>query len=345
LDQVLARKRRSALEILVARVMLVKTPSELLSRINKRVKRLSFPRRLRKLWWSIRMGANDGVCSVEINTQIGFFGHMTWCLWILRYCELHGLIPDIRLTGKNYLDPDRGPNWLHYYFDVSTPISARELASRARYTQKVFDWEDMPHLIDMHMTIDEGARILHRYLPPKAHVVKMVDEFWKTLGAEGKVVGVHFRGTDKSWEAPRVPWEHCLSVVERYVRNHPAVRAVFVASDEHDFIEFMKNSLKDVPVYSHDDHHRSTSEQPIHAKTGGGGYERGEDALVNALLLAKCSVLIRTTSSLSGWASVFNPDLQVILLNIPYDTALWYPENEVIKQTGTKYELADALGV
>ena len=64
LDQVLARKRRSALEVVVVRVMLVKTPSELLSRIKKRAKRLSLPRRLRKLWWSIRMGANDSVCSI-----------------------------------------------------------------------------------------------------------------------------------------------------------------------------------------------------------------------------------------------------------------------------------------
>jgi len=234
---------------------------------------------------------------------------------------------------------------LDYYFDVSTPISARELTSRVRYTKKAFDLEDMHHLIDMQMTIDEGARILHRYLRPKAHIVKMVDEFWKSLGVEGKVVGVHFRGTDKSWEAPRVPWQHCLSVIERYVRDHPAARAVFVASDEHEFIEFMKNSIKDVPVYSHDDHYRSTSDQPIHAKTEHGGYERGEDALVNALLLAKCSVLIRTTSSLSGWASVFNPDLQVVLLNIPYDTDLWYPESQVMKKTGTKYELAGALAV
>ena len=36
---------------------------------------------------------------------------------------------------------------------------------------------------------------------------------------------------------------------------------------------------------------------------------------MNALLLAKCGVLIRTTSFLSAWASLFNPELKVILLN------------------------------
>ena len=77
------------------------------------------------------MRANDGVCSVEIaNKYVGFFGQMNWCLFILQYCERHGLFPDIRLTGDSYLDPTKGPNWLEYYFDVLTPTTMEDVHKR-----------------------------------------------------------------------------------------------------------------------------------------------------------------------------------------------------------------------
>jgi hypothetical protein len=49
----------------------------------------------------------------------------------------------------------------------------------------------------------------------------------------------------------------------------------------------MKKSLTEVPVISYDDHYRSRDDRPVHTAIEGGGYEKGEDALVNSLLLAK----------------------------------------------------------
>jgi hypothetical protein len=184
---------------------------------------------------------------------------------------------------------------------------------------------------------------LKKYLRPKPHIDKIVDDFWATVDGNGPVLGVHFRGTDKSWEAPRVSWEHCLTVVETYLRRHEAVKAVFAASDEQAFVDFMADSIKDVPVYSRQDHYRSrSSDGPPVFLSDAGGYEKGEDALVNALLLAKCSALIRTTSTLSAWASLFNPDIKVILLNKPYQNNLWYPESEIMKKPDTEYWPAPA---
>src|SRR5690242_5509890 len=42
----------------------------------------------RWLRWTTLMRANKGVCSVEIKTEeTGFFAQMTWCLFVLQYCE------------------------------------------------------------------------------------------------------------------------------------------------------------------------------------------------------------------------------------------------------------------
>jgi hypothetical protein len=313
------------------------SPRPIRSWISSRVWRLWISRWGRRLRWTMRMRANEGVCSVEIANGVGFFGQMYWCLCIFQYCERHRLIPDIRLTDKIYLDCQRGPNWLHYYFDRANPITSEEIARRVRYTKKITAIQDMGLPAGPRMSLDDGARLLYKYLRLKPHITTMVDDFWKTFSLSGPVVGVHYRGTDKTSEAPRVSWDHCLNVLENYLRNDPTIQAVFVASDEQAFIDFIKKSMVNVLVFSHDDHYRSLDGRPVHTATDGGGYEKGEDALVNALLLSKCSTLIRTTSMLSACASLFNPDLKVILLNKPYDNRLVYPENEILKKTDTEY--------
>ena len=290
----------------------------------------------------MRMRANERVCSVEItNNHVGFFAQMVWCLYILRYCERRRLIPDIRLTGDTYRDSKRGSNWLNHYFDSDSPIPSGEIARRVRYTKKISAWGDMGPPIVGRMSLSDGACTFNKYLRPKRDIVKHVNDFWASMAADGPVLGVHFRGTDHSEEAPRVSYRHCFNVILDYLSTHNSTRAVFVASDEHAFIEFIKNLLRSViPVYSHNDHYRSKDSDniPVFLRSlGEGGYEKGEDALVNALLLSKCATLIRTTSCLAAWASIFNLTLKVILLNKPYKDKLWYPESEVVSKADTEY--------
>jgi hypothetical protein len=318
---------------------MIKTPRRLRRGIYLGVRRTWIARRLRRLWWGTRMRANHGVCSIEIaNVGAGFFAQMTWCLYLLEYCHARNLIPDIRMTGDSYRDSDRGPNWLNYYFDIVTSRTSDEIARSLRYTKRARDWEDMGQPMGAAISIEDGARILHRYLTPKPHIMRIVDDFWRTLNPDGPVIGVHFRGTDKSSEAPRVSWGYCLEIIRQCLRGNAAVSRVLLASDEQRFIEFMRHSLTEVPVYSRDDHYRSRgSDEPPVFLGEGGGYEKGEDALVNALLLSKCTTLIRTTSFLSAWASIFNPQLKIILLNKPYDDKLWFPESEIVRSPNTTY--------
>jgi hypothetical protein len=268
--------------------------------------------------------------------EYGFFAHMTHCLYIFTYCEQRGFVPEIQFTSRNYRDFYKGPNWLDHYFCQTRKTTATgEIAHKIRQTKKIRETEDMEHLFQIEMSIEGGSRTLQKYLRLKPHITQKVEDFWTALGTEGPIIGIHFRGTDKSGEAPRVPWEHCLTVVEDYISNHET-QAIFVASDEREFIDFIKISIKDLPVYCNDDHYRSQNSQPIHTDPKGGGYEKGEDALVNVLLLAKCSALVRTTSTFSAWASIFNPKLRVILLNKPYPNNLWFPESEILRQPDTK---------
>jgi len=135
-----------------------------------------------------------------------------------------------------------------------------------------------------------------------------------------------------------VSWDYCLSIIRQCIKERDVVHKILLASDEQKFVDFIKQSLTEVAVYSRDDHYRSRgADEPPVFLGAGGGYEKGEDALVNALLLSKCTTLIRTTSFLSAWASIFNPHLRVILLNKPYDDKLWFPESEILRSPNTTY--------
>jgi hypothetical protein len=83
---------------------------------------------------------------------------------------------------------------------------------------------------------------------------------------------------------------------------------------------------------------RSTTIQNFYQQDlGEGNYRKGQEALINCLLLSRCSTLIRTTSFLSAWASIFNPGLPIVLLNEPYAKSLWYPEKVLIPRSLAGY--------
>ncbi len=294
----------------------------------------------RRLKLAARTRANGGMYSIDIeNSRLGFFGHLSMCIAIFQYCERYGFTPHVRCTSPNYVDPERGPDWLEYYFDKPEANSSRKSLARLKYTTTMYDVNTLLGLdVRPGTSIEDALRVFNRYLTIKPHIVETVERFWKNLGSNRPVVGIHYRGTDKSLEAPRVSPEHCLMVLRRYIEKNTNITAVFVASDEQSFIDLIKKSIKELPVFSRDDHSRSRDRQPVHhvSVSEGGGYAKGEDALVNALLLAKCATLIRTTSLLSASASLFNPYLKVILLNKAYGNML-YPESEILKQPSTEY--------
>ncbi len=60
--------------------------------------------------------------------------------------------------------------------------------------------------------------------------------------------------------------------------------------------------------------HRSSGTAGVHLSNRN-QYKIGEESILDALLLSKCDLLVRTSSNLSLWSTYFNPDLPVILLN------------------------------
>ena len=281
-------------------------------------------------YWLLKLSLlplQQSTLSVEICAPlVGFFAQLSWYLQLAFYCEEHGLVPLISAISPQYRDPGRSQNWLSYFFDVE-PVTKPDFAIVDLRQLHLGDRGEVP-------TMEQGAALREKYLPIRPEITQKVQSFVAANMAGRNVLGVHFRGTDKTIEAPRVDREIVKQTIERFLQNNLDIDCLFVASDEASFIPYIQDAFPALPVVSHDDVYRSTTSQNFYQQDlGEGNYRKGEEALINCLLLSRCHALIRTTSFLSAWASIFNPALPIALLNAPYAKSLWFPERLLIPRS------------
>jgi hypothetical protein len=125
-------------------------------------------------------------------------------------------------------------------------------------------------------------------------------------------LGVHYRGTDKFSEAPRVPYEEVMAAVRDAAHLAlPRRWKLFVATDEQPFLEYARHAFPDRLICQ--EAIRSTDGQGLHFQLAG-DYRNGEGAVSDCLLLSRCNYLIRTESELSLCSTLFNPHLPVTVI-------------------------------
>jgi len=97
---------------------------------------------------------------------------------------------------------------------------------------------------------------------------------------------------------------------------------IFVATDNQAFLDCMKQTFGNRVCYL--EMERSTDDQPIHTQRKLNGYVKGEEALLDCLILSKSAFLFRTASNLNNASLMFNPSLPSFPLN--EDLRLWKKE-------------------
>ncbi|HTU46588.1 MAG TPA: hypothetical protein VMF91_16090 [Bryobacteraceae bacterium] len=170
-------------------------------------------------------------------------------------------------------------------------------------------------------------------MPLKQEILSKLEQFCGEHFAGKTIVGVHFRGNDKIEEAPRVSWDSMRETIANYLRANHDVHGLFIATDELPFRAYIADSFPGLEVISYGRSLATDSK----ADLGGSNYAKGEGALMDCLLLSRCSAAIRTTSFLSAWASIFNPKLPIVLMNRPYPQKLWFPESLLISKSMSEY--------
>lgn len=256
------------------------------------------------------------VITTEYNPNLGMFAAANQVLGHLYLFEnekllnVSGLTIDFKTYGL-YYDSSYGPNWWTYYFE---PIYLgkeegleRTYPTKEQYLEAWMQRRQLPR--------ETAADLVKKYIHIKSDIQQKVDAFIAQFFQEKYVIGVHYRGTDKNKEAPRTPYESVFEEIEKYIpQKKPYL--LFIATDELDFLDQAREKYSDAVVAI--EAHRSDNQGLGVHIANKNNYILGEEALMDACLLSKCDLLIRTSSNLSLWSTYFNPNLPVILLNQRY---------------------------
>jgi hypothetical protein len=274
----------------------------------------------------------------KLSAWAGMFSEFHSVLGALAYAEAHGAA-GVRVDFRSplYLDPHRGPNWWTYFFDpdemrTSPSAGARDevhLKRRiAKYGRHGGFCDDVngttPYLYPMTYGIDREE--LHRLLTTHVRVrPEILDEVARWIAAsvdrDAYVAGVHYRGTDSThgltgWltddRVSRVPYEtYALEVRSALDAARARTYQLLIASDESDFIEFMRREFPGRVVSVAGAPRARAGGRAVHfdRTLAASNYEKGKSGLVDCLLLASTNYLVKGRSNLSDASLVFNPRL------------------------------------
>lgn len=255
-----------------------------------------------------RQGYDPGMFSV-FNTVIG-------SLYLYDQGDYAGLTVDFEERGC-YYDSAHGKNWWDYYCEPLCLGDAHHRKMRRYSDDKSVE---MAMFTEHQLSRQQVHHLIKKYIKVRGTIVEKVEQFVGENFKDNFIIGVHYRGTDKIIEAHRVNYEAVLESIQKHIKDLPSNEyGIFIATDEQPFLEYMRSKFPGKVMAA--EAYRSQEDKPVHyAETN--RFERGEQALIDALLLSNCHLLIRTSSNLSLWASYFNPDLPVELLNdrIPIPT-------------------------
>jgi hypothetical protein len=218
--------------------------------------------------------------------------------------KIEGLLVDFGTYGL-YYDPEHGPNWWNYFFE---PVRVGEWEKAISLNKKDYFQAFKKR---KQLTRIQAAELVKKYIRVKKHFLEKVEEFVSRHFDDVYVIGVHYRGTDKRREAPRVSYEEIFQAIVDHLPKNREWR-IFAATDEQPFLEEINRAFPGSIIAC--EAHRSINEKGIHFCREN-PYAVGEEALMDALLLSRCDLLIRTSSNLSLWSTYLNPVLPTILLN------------------------------
>ena len=267
----------------------------------------------------------NGYCAIDINSNgMGLGGRIINMLEILLYCDTKGYFPFIKFSYQEKNDTTDYFRELFYYKNEPAVIH-----SEIKYTS-IHDTSDLVWKnFDKRLRLNMANDLFEKYFGFNPKIIEEVNTFTNQWFTGKQVLGIHYRGTDKSTEAPAVTYEELLNYIRSLLADNQELNLIFLSTDDVQVIHYLVNSNLPVPVVYRDDAIRSETGDQIHLKQEHSKVMINRDAIVNCLILSRCRYLLKTASLLSDCSVIFNPDLRVSVINSPYRHKTWWPTSEI----------------
>jgi hypothetical protein len=156
------------------------------------------------------------------------------------------------------------------------------------------------------------GRAFAKHVRVREELRRFVDHLWQGVGGDRRCVGVHFRHSGHSHECPReIPQiDAVIDRTRRQLRGEGSA-AVVLATDVREAVDGFRDAFGERLLVQPD-----VARAPAAMTQYDWGLPPctalGEQALIDALLLARCDVLLHTTSNLATAVGYMNPRLRMI---------------------------------
>lgn len=274
----------------------------------------------------------------NVDIHAGFSALLLYTLNGIRKAQELNAIPVINFNKENtpdFYDSEYGVLIWNYYFDPISPFSYQQVMDFVSTGQIGPDQVYVPtseEVMDAHHTEENrlatfwasetpenkmqwmtekralGREYVSQYLSPKSHIAKKVSEFVATHFEQRYVFGVHIRGTDFNY-AQATPTETYFREIDQLIVNKGITHyKVFLATDQTQFLDAFKNKYG-TNLICYDALRSADHVAPFRKKTSN-PYKKGEDVLIDILLLSKCDFLLKGPAAVGEVALWFNQRLE-----------------------------------
>jgi hypothetical protein len=257
------------------------------------------------------MSDNDDIGLIKSKMSHGLFAcPLTWILVILPYLKNKNIYPRWEIDTYNY------------GMIIPNLIVPKRITSTSSNETSV---EHLKTAFTYNYTKDE-CKLAHHlffdYFEIAPDILADVNLYQQKF--KGATLGVHYRGTDKHSEATKISITDVILNITNFLKSGAkAIETIFVITDEHKFMIEMINTFSKQYNIVVTDATKSTDGRPVHL-SGTPNISLAKNALADSLVLSKCDIVIKTSSCLSDWVKIWNPDIEVYNLNTFFFD--WFPQ-------------------
>jgi hypothetical protein len=276
----------------------------------------------------------------------GFGALLLYALNGIRKADANDLIPVIDFNHQNcpyFFDGIKGEQVWEYYFEPVSPytyeqiinwlamevisrqevhfISSSEAANTHHYDPDrlatFWAWDEP---VDKASWMKEkrslGRDYIQEYIQPQPHILEKVTHFVDSRFKSDLIIGLHIRGTDFAYAKP-TSLETYFNEIDGLVQGTEHVDyQIFVATDQQQYLGAFKERYSDKVV--HLDAVRSENHIAPFRFEQISGYQKGEEVLMDILILSQCHHVIKgaaATGEIALWFCTHNNITDFALLS------------------------------
>jgi hypothetical protein len=260
----------------------------------------------------------DNNMIIKEEMSAGLYGQiLTWVLEILPYLDENNIKPKWNITSQYYGDIFGKHILLNYIPDDSDDIVTLTNIKTN-------------HALHFGNDFDSANKLWNKYFRFSPDILNKVDNYINGLDMK-KTLGIHYRGTDKiNTEGGYINTSLFTSVLDDYLLSNK-IDNIIIFTDEKKSIIDIKTHYQEKYniIYSKDLYNSKHSDILFfnNIKNNINLENHYINALIDMIVLSKCSVVFKTASALSAWSKILNIDIEIYRISsFIHD---WFPDSRI----------------